>query len=144
MLLVRVGKAEGRDGAGSGTATTYAVDIGDAQEIIGLRRMTRLPGAPPCVRGLINVRGAIVTVLDLGMRLDAERSPVTEGAILLVRRGARLVGIVVDQVVDVRRLDLDDLEPVDARGIVRGMTHLDDAPVVVLDLDGMIKQVLLS
>ena len=48
----------------------YGCDISDAQEIIPLRPMTRLPGAPAFVRGLINMRGTIVTVLDLRARLD--------------------------------------------------------------------------
>jgi len=44
---------------------TYGCDIGATQEIIPLRPMTRVPGAPAYVRGLINMRGTIVTVLDL-------------------------------------------------------------------------------
>src|SRR5205823_4344058 len=88
-------------------ANLYGCDITDAQEIIPLRPMTRLPGAPPFVRGLINMRGTIVTVLDLGARLDPSLGPTRDGSILLVRHRERLVGLVVEEVADVRVLDVD-------------------------------------
>jgi purine-binding chemotaxis protein CheW len=107
--------------------------------------MTRVPGAPAYVRGLINMRGTIVTVLDLGVRLDPSSVPITEGSILMLRYRDRLVGIVVEEVVDLRALVIDDGDAAHRGGtIVRGMATLDDAPVVVLDLDALIKQVLLS
>lgn len=141
-LLFRVGRG------------VYGCDITQAREIIPLRPMTRLPGAPPFVRGLINMRGTIVTVLDLGVRLDPTRAPSRDGSILLVRHHERLVGLIVDEVADVRVLDIEDAggevhagPPTAAGaagGIVRGMATADDTAVVVLDLDALIKQVLLS
>lgn len=107
--------------------------------------MTRVPGAPAYVRGLINMRGTIVTVLDLALRLDPSSAPISEGSILLLRHRDRLVGIVVEEVLDLRALEIDDGDAGQRGGaIVRGMATLDDAPVVVLDLDALIKQVLLS
>jgi purine-binding chemotaxis protein CheW len=138
-LLFRVGGA------------TYGCDIEATQEIIPLRRMTRVPGAPAYVRGLINMRGTIVTVLDLGMRLDPSSVPIAGGegggSILLLRHRDRLVGIVVEEVLDMRGLEIDEGDAGQRGGagtIVRGMATLDDATVVVLDLDALIKQVLLS
>jgi purine-binding chemotaxis protein CheW len=131
-LLFRVGGA------------TYGCDIAATQEIIPIRPMTRVPGAPSYVRGLINMRGTIVTVLDLAARLDPTSTPVAEGSILLVRYRDRFVGIVVEEVVDLRALEIEDGDAAHSGTIVRGMTTLDDAPVVVLDLDALIKQVLLS
>lgn len=133
----------------------YGCHISDAQEIIPLRRMTRLPGAPAFVRGLINVRGTIVTVLDLGVRFGASREPAAEGSILLVRHRDRLVGVVVHEVVDVRPLAVeapdDGRAPVDeeqaqdsSASIVRGVATVDDGAVVILDLDALITQVLLA
>ena len=123
--------------------SVYGCDITEAREIIPLRPTTRLPGAPAFVRGLLNIRGTIVTVLDLGVRLDAGRAPITDGSILLVRHRERLVGLVVDEVADVRVLDVDANEG-GGEGIVRGVATADGSPVVVLDLDTLIKQVLLS
>jgi purine-binding chemotaxis protein CheW len=139
----------------------YGCDLAEAQEIIPLRPMTRLPGAPPFVRGLINMRGTIVTVLDLGQRLDPARQPIESGAIVLVRdakaegSGERLVGLVVDEVADVRLVSVDEST---GGGVVRGLAvdvsadggggdaddRGDAAAVVVLDLGALIQQVLLS
>src|SRR3954470_15410914 len=91
-----------------GGATLYGCDIRDTQEIIPLRKLTRLPGAPPYVRGLMNVRGTIVTVLDLGARLDPSRGQTQDGSILLVRQRERLVGLIVEEVADVRVLDVEE------------------------------------
>jgi len=143
MLLFRVGE------------TKYGCDVCAAQEIIPLRQCTRLPGAPAFVRGLVNVRGTIVTVLDLRLRLVADSTPADSGAVLLVRHGQRLVGVVVDEVVDVKRLVIQTTEATDAGGaLVRGVgrpidsdNNSDDGAtqaVVVLDIDALIKQVLLS
>lgn len=125
----------------------YGCDIGDAQEILPLRPASRLPGAPPYVRGLINVRGTIVTLLDVGARLVPGRAPVESGSILLIRYRERLVGLAVEEVVDVRELEIDTSAagPAGAGGtITRGVATADGATVVVLDLEALIRQVLLS
>lgn len=127
-------------------ANLYGCDIAEAQEIIPLRSATRLPGAPPFVRGLINMRGTIVTVLDLGMRLDPSRTELArEGSILLVRLRDRLVGLAVDEVADVRVLDIEETDAGQGSAIVKGMAAVQDgtAAVVILDLEALIKQVLL-
>ncbi len=139
--------------------TLYGCHIADAQEIIPLRRTTRLPGTPPFVRGLINMRGTIVTVLDLAVRFDASRPATADGSILLVRHRDRLVGVVVNEVVDVRPLAVEAPEedsgraaggavPEEEQGssasIVRGVATVDDTAVVILDLDALITQVLLA
>ena len=126
----------------------YGSKVTSAQEAIPLRSATRVPGAPSYVRGLINLRGTIVTVVDLGARLGATRPTADEGSILLVRQhGAdRIVGIVVDEVLDVRSLPIDEsTATAGARGgVTRGLAMIDDTTVVILDLDALISQVLLS
>ena len=135
-------------------ANLYGCDIAAAREIIPTRRATRLPGAPPFVRGLINVRGTIVTLVDLGLRLDPKRGPTAAGSILLVRYNDRVVGFIVDRVEDVRLLSTI-VEGADAgvkgmggaggaAGIVKGIATSNDATVVVLDVEALIKQVLLA
>jgi purine-binding chemotaxis protein CheW len=132
----------------------YGCDITETQEIIPLRPTTRLPGAPPFVRGLINMRGTIVTVLDLAARLDPANGQAHDGSILLVRQGVngeRLVGLVVEEVADVRVLEVEAADPSQAGSagaIVKGIAAVDTdsgdgEAVVVLDLDVLIKQVLL-
>jgi purine-binding chemotaxis protein CheW len=138
VLLMRVG------------ASTYACEISDAQEIIPARPATRIPGAPAHVRGLINVRGSIVTVLDLGARLDPARPSVADGFILLVRQAGiggapRLVGVAVDEVLDVRVLDEAPVMPGGAMDdLIRGIGRVDDMDVILIDLDRLIQHTLLS
>lgn len=121
-------------------------DTASVQEIIPLRPATRLPGAPRFVRGLINIRGTIVTVLDLAVRLGALDEPGPNGSILLVRHRDRIVGLTVEEVADVRALAVERDDPAVIAGgsIVRGVASLDDTPVVVLDLDALIQQALLT
>ena len=127
-------------------ASRFGCDTASVQEIIPLRPATRLPGAPRYVRGLINIRGTIVTVLDLAVRLGAADEPGPSGSILLVRHRDHVVGMSVDEVADVRPLavESEDAGVAPANGIVRGVASVDDVPVVVLDLDALIQQVLLT
>jgi purine-binding chemotaxis protein CheW len=127
----------------------YGCDIATVREIIPLRRTTRLPGAPAYVSGLINLRGTIVTVLDLGRRLERPTPTREDGSIILVDVGAKLVGIAVDEVMDVRPMTDDRIQAATADqtrgGIVRGMGRLDeDRVVVLLDAPALARQVLLS
>lgn len=127
-------------------ASLFGCDTASVQEIIPLRPATRLPGAPRHVRGLINIRGTIVTVLDLAVRLGTADEPGAGGSILLVRYRDRVVGLSVDEVADVRPLAIEreDAGVGPAGGIVRGVASADDTPIVVLDLDAVIQQVLLT
>jgi purine-binding chemotaxis protein CheW len=126
----------------------YGSKVTTAQEAIPLRKATRVPGAPSHVRGLINLRGTIVTVVDLAARLDGARSAGDDGSILLVRQngGDRIVGAVVDVVLDVRSIAIDEsAATAGARGgVTRGLAMMDDTTVVILDLDVLISQILLS
>ncbi len=127
----------------------YGCEISAVREIIPYRRATRLPGAPPYVQGLINLRGTVITVIDLGTRLDRTRPQVRDagGSIILAEHGTRVVGVAVDEVMDVRAITE---EPVDAGiadaggGVVRGFGHLEgDQVVVLIDIHTLLTQVLL-
>ena len=136
-LLFRVGSA------------VYGCDIDDIREIVPFRQATRLPGAPSYVTGLINLRGTIVTVLDLGVRLSAIRQRVSEGSIMLVAMpgNSRLVGVAVEEVMDVRVVGTsrDDVIA-DSAGndAVRGLAHVDGGTVILLDIHSLVRQVLHS
>ena len=123
----------------------YGCEIDAVREIIPYRRATRLPGAPPFVQGLINLRGTIVTVLDLGARLDPTRPPVRDGSIILATHGNRVVGVAVDEVMDVQGISEEHVE---AHGgardaLIRGLGHLESDVVVLVDIHTMVTQVLL-
>ena len=126
---------------------TYGCEIDAVREIIPYRRATRLPGAPAYVQGLVNLRGTIVTVLDLGVRLDPARPPVREGSIILVQHGTRNVGVAVDEVMDVQAVAEDPIETgsdgASRNGLVRGLGHLGDDVVALVDIHTLVTQVLL-
>jgi purine-binding chemotaxis protein CheW len=125
-------------------ARTFGCSIDAVREIVPHRRATRLPGAPPAVQGLINLRGTIVTVVDLALWLGGERAASTEGSIVLVDHGARVAGIAVDEVLDVQMVAPENVAGTvgDEKGAVRGMGRLGDTVVILLDVTSLIKQAL--
>lgn len=86
----------------------YACNVTQVREVVPMPMLTRIPGAPPTVLGLINVRGAIVTVIDAGELLH--KRPVERGAsvVLVVDYGQNGVGLAVERVADVRALRADE------------------------------------
>ncbi len=77
------------------------------REVIPLKPVTPLPGAPRQVLGLINLRGTIVTVLDATMSEYGVPSSAPTASILLVERGTRVAGVVVDEVHEIGILNKD-------------------------------------
>ena len=86
---------------------THCAPLGSVREIIPMQPMTTLPGAPRQVRGMINLRGTIVTVLDATMSEYGVPSNGENASILLVERGTRVAGVVVDEVHDIGLLEKD-------------------------------------
>jgi purine-binding chemotaxis protein CheW len=85
----------------------HCAGIGPIREVISLMPVTPLPGSPPQVRGMINLRGTIVTVLDATMSEYGVPSSAQTASILLVERGTRAAGVVVDEVHDIGVLGRD-------------------------------------
>ena len=123
----------------------YGCDIDAVREIVPYRRATRLPGAPSFVQGLINLRGTIVTVLDLGTRLDPARPPMREGSIILATHGTHVVGVAVDEVMDVQGISEEHVESHGGArdALIRGLGHLESDVVVLVDIHTLVTQVLL-
>jgi purine-binding chemotaxis protein CheW len=123
---------------------TFGCSIDAVREIIPQRRPTRIPGAPPPVLGLINLRGTIVTVIDLALWLGADRPTAPEGSVILVDHGARVAGEAVDEVLDVQMLTREDAAGTvgDRDGVVRGMGRLGDTVVILVDITGLVRQIL--
>src|SRR5215831_17419623 len=116
--------------------------ISQVKETIVVRPITRVFLTPPWVAGIINLRGDIVCVLDLGAFIGL--GPTTGGAgarIVIARSGARLAGLLVDRLADVRAADLAALEPApptlagDLAALLHGVLTLPGgAPLALLDL----------
>ena len=119
----------------------YGVDILKVQEIRGYDAVTRLPDAPDYIKGVINLRGVIVPVIDMRLkfRLAAEYNALTVMIVLNV--ADRVVGMVVDAVSDVIRLTPDQVRPVPEivctidRKFLTGIGTAEDRMLVLLDIE---------
>lgn len=124
----------------------YGLEISRVREIMRVGRITEIPKAPPHVRGVINLRGRIVAILDLRKRLGLPTAEVTGLArIVVVESGVRLLGLLVDRVSQVLRLAADTVEapPQEAEGgraFVKGLGKREKGVVLVLDLDHALRR----
>ncbi len=123
----------------------FGVEVEQVQEVLRYQEMTRVPLAPPVVRGLINLRGQIVTAIDLRRRLElgeaaADRLPMN----VVVRTDDSRVSLLVDEIGDV--LEVEDstferppatLNPT-ARGLIRGIHKLNNRLMHVLDTQNVV------
>lgn len=127
----------------------YGVDILRVQEIKGWDRVTPIPNTPDYIRGVINLRGTIVPIIDLRLRFDmpaVEYGPMTVVIVLRVEGEdrERIMGIVVDAVSDVHNIGADILRPAPDFGgalsveFVKGLASIDEKMVIVLDIDHLL------
>jgi purine-binding chemotaxis protein CheW len=103
----------------AGRARCCAID--EVREIVPITGTTRLPGAPHYVRGLINLRGSLVTVMDAALCLYGVPADDTVASILLVEYRGRMAGVIVDNVFDIQSLpavELDDGSMLDLHAMV--------------------------
>jgi purine-binding chemotaxis protein CheW len=90
----------------------YAVDIMRIKEIIRPQKLTPLPQAPSFIDGIINLRGAVIPVVDLRKRFDMTAREVTAATrLLIVRLSAQTLGLVVDDVTEVITVPVKDIKP---------------------------------
>jgi purine-binding chemotaxis protein CheW len=99
----------------------YALAVSDVVEVLSMVMLAHLPGAPPWLTGMLNLRGQVLPVLDLRLRLGFIAPALTlDTPIVVVRTGDRLAGLIVDEVRDVVSLPAHALAPPDA---LAGDTH---------------------
>ncbi|MDB4907039.1 MAG: chemotaxis protein CheW [Gemmatimonadetes bacterium] len=112
----------------------YAVEILRVKEIIEYESLTRVPAMPAAVRGVINLRGRVVPVVDLALRFGLGASPLTRrSCIVMVELAAQasstsdsslVVGIICDEVSEVLDLAADQVQPPPAFGTAVGAEYL--------------------
>lgn len=127
------------------TAETYGIDINRVREIIRVPVITRVPRTPAFIEGVINLRGGVIPVIDLrkrfGLAPPAEGELEDGGRIVVIEMGEWTIGMIVDGVSEVLRIDAAALEPpspyiisADTRYIA-SVAKVDERLVVLLDLD---------
>lgn len=127
----------------------YGVDILRVQEIRGYTGVTRLPGTPSDVMGVINLRGTIVPVIDLRLRLSRSTASYDETTVMvIVTMGERVVGMVVDAVSDVTRLSAEQIRPAPEMGngidtrLLQGLGAIGERMIILFDIDSLLAGVL--
>lgn len=124
----------------------YAIGILSIKEIIEYTTMTEVPLMPACVRGVINLRGAVVPVMDLQVRFGQTPSPVTKRTCIVIvevlgPEGQQVMGVVVDAVNEVLDIDASDIEPPPAFGtrirtdFISGMGKVRGKFVILLNVN---------
>jgi purine-binding chemotaxis protein CheW len=97
-------------------AETYGLPILDVREIIGLMPITAVPRAPGFIRGIINLRGKVIPVIDLRLQFGMEPCPATDQTVIIVVQcmvegRALTMGLLVDRVLEVLSIGGDQIEP---------------------------------
>ncbi len=136
LLSFRVGEQE------------YALDIMSVREIRGWTKATPLPHSPSFVRGVINLRGTVLPIIDLSARLGQAMTETTaRNVFIVVQSGEETVGLLVDAVSDILTVNVDELQAppdmaADSEGnFVSALTIVEDRMLRVLDLQAALLSV---
>ena len=126
----------------------FGVEVEKVQEVIRYQIMTRMPLAPPVVKGLINLRGQIVTAVDLRCRLGLRpRATADLPMNVVIRHDDGAVSLLVDEIGDVLEVEEEafELPPGillgEARELIRGVYKLEDALLIALNTDKILNLV---
>jgi purine-binding chemotaxis protein CheW len=120
---------------------SYGVDIHAVREIIRMQPITAVPNAPAFIEGVTNLRGQICPVMDLRRRLAIEApAPTADSRIVVVQVEGDDVGMMVDDVTEVLRIDNERISPAAAlvstreARLVASIANLDERLIIILDL----------
>ncbi|KYZ78015.1 hypothetical protein AXX12_00270 [Anaerosporomusa subterranea] len=126
LVVFRLGKEE------------YAVSITQVKEIIHFKGTTKMPNTPAYMKGIINLRGKVIPVIELAMRFGVGAGCAVDRRVVIVETAGQEVGIVVDEVTEVIRLQEAAIEPVPtmsaSNDYVRGIGKDKDRLLIILDL----------
>ena len=120
----------------------FGVEVVKVQEVLRYQEMTRVPLAPDVVQGLINLRGQIVTALDMRHRLRLEARPAESTPMNLVLRSDEgAVSLLVDEIGDVLEVETESYErvpetlPAEQKQLIAGVCKLEGRLLLVLDTE---------
>lgn len=130
------------------TEEEFGIDILKVQEIIRMTEITRVPNANSYVNGVINLRGKIIPIVDLRVRLGMPKIEATiQSRIIVIEQGDIVAGMIVDEVNQVARVNKNAQEPpppmvggVDA-GFITSIVNLRERIIILLDLQRVFQNV---
>jgi purine-binding chemotaxis protein CheW len=128
-------------------AQEFCIDIMAVREIRGWTPATVLPQSPAYVRGVINLRGAVLPIVDLAARLGFEAADASDRHVIIVAQiGAQMVGLLVDAVSDILTVTDDVIQPTPdvasdtAKSFVRGLLAIDGRMISLVGLDHVLPE----
>jgi len=124
----------------------YGISISKIKEIIGVMPITQIPQTPSTIKGVINLRGKVIPVIDLRLRFGMEEKAYQDRTCIIVveidgNDGQVIVGIVVDTVSEVKHIKGNEIEdkPIglefDVDDIILGMAKINESVMIILDID---------
>ncbi len=120
----------------------YGIDILKVQEIRGYENVTRIANAPEFIKGVVNLRGIIVPIVDMRIRFKLAAPTYDQFTVVIILNIAgRVVGMVVDSVSDVTQLTPEQIKPAPEMGTLMntdyliGLGTLDERMLILLDID---------
>lgn len=125
-------------------AEEYGIDILKVQEIRSYEAPTRIANAPSFIKGVVNLRGVIVPIVDLRLKLSCETVDYNDFTVVIVLnvRG-RVVGAVVDSVSDVLELNQDSIRPAPEMAsavdttFITGISNVSDRMLILMDIEAL-------
>ena len=125
-------------------AEEYGIDILKVQEIRSYEPPTRIANAPPFIKGVVNLRGVIVPIVDLRLKLACPTADYNDFTVVIVLNvKGRVVGAVVDSVSDVLALDTESIKPAPEMnsevdmGFITGIGSREGRMLILLDIEGL-------
>lgn len=123
-------------------AEEYGMDILKVQEIRGYDAVTKIANSPPFIKGVINLRGVIVPIVDLRIKFRLGEPTYDQFTVVIILNiGKRVMGIVVDGVSDVIQLNSDNLRPAPEFGsildthYILGLGTVDERMIIIVDIE---------
>lgn len=122
----------------------YGIDLLKIREIKGWSETTRLPNTPQFLRGIMNLRGAVIPIFDLKSRFGmGESNPTDKHVVIIVAVGKRLVGILVDSVSDIVEAGEHQVRPAPQvetkldKAFVEGLISLEEKMIILLNIESL-------
>jgi purine-binding chemotaxis protein CheW len=120
----------------------YGIDIQKVQELRGYDAVTRIANAPAYIKGVVNLRGIIVPIIDMRIKFDLGEPSYDQFTVVIVLNiGGRVVGMVVDSVSDVITLSAEQIKPAPEMGstldtdYLIGLGTLEERMLILVDID---------
>ncbi|MBX9460028.1 MAG: chemotaxis protein CheW [Brevundimonas sp.] len=124
----------------------YAIDIQSVREIRGWSPATPLPNSQPFMQGVVNLRGIVLPVMDLGRRLGGAASePSARHAVIVIEHDGRTMGLLVDAVSDIVGIEPGSVHPAPdltagAESLLEGIVTSEDGMISLLDLSALVPE----